>query len=257
MSFGKAYASVYDEFYRQKDYHREAQFVCEKLQEVWGPKPLRIMDIGCGTGLHDIEIVKAGHSVSGVDLSTEMLGRAELRRSEMAAEQQGRLAFFHGDGRTVRLDGTFDAVISLFHVMSYMAGEGDFDAALATVRSHLGVGGIFLFDFWCGAAVVKDPPEARERTVERDGIRICRRTTPFWDKARNTVKVRFDVEETDTAGQKLLETSEEHVMRYYFDEDITAALARNGFELVRQREWLTDLAPHEKAFGVYALAKAI
>jgi hypothetical protein len=136
--------------------------------------------------------------------------------------------------------------------MSYMAGDGDFAAALDTVRSHLQIGGALLFDFWYGPAVVADPPQRREREVTENGRRIRRITTPYWDKARDAVRIVFDVAEDERPA-----TSEEHVMRYFFEDTLRRDLAAAGFDWLELGEWLTGTAPDDKAFGVYVLAKAV
>ena len=91
MSFGQSYARAYDAFYRSKDYAAEARFVNRQLTKILGDKALDILDIGCGTGLHDIELVQAGHRVTGVDASAEMLTLAEARRPDHAAEFTGEI----------------------------------------------------------------------------------------------------------------------------------------------------------------------
>lgn len=251
MSFGPDYARAYDAFYHTKDYAAEARFVCDRLAALTGHGPLRILDIGCGTGLHDTLLVESGHDVTGADMSGDMLARADQRRDGLPATLRDKLRFTQGDARTLRTGRTYDAVISLFHVMSYMAGDGDFEAALRTARAHLEPGGAFLFDFWYGPAVLADPPRPRERSVSEGGVHIRRLTTPHWDKDRDCVRIVFDVEET--GGPK---SREEHVMRYFFEPGLRQALTAAGFETIEAGEWLTGAQPHDKAFGVYALAKA-
>jgi len=256
VNFGEDYAKAYDAFYRTKDYVGEAKFVRDRLRLVTGDGALNILDLGCGTGLHDVELVSAGHTVMGVDMSTQMLAHAVERRRKLPAAVQQRLEFRSGDARTVRAEQTFDAVISLFHVMSYMAGDGDFEVALATARSHLSPGGAFLFDFWYGPAVNADPPQKRERVVEDAGTRIRRTTTPHQDISRDIVRIVFDVEETKLATAETHHASEEHVMRYFFEETLRKSLLAAHFEVVEIGEWLTGHSPGTSSFGVYALAKA-
>lgn len=257
MSFSEHYAKAYDALYRTKDYPAEARFVRAQLQKIIGGTPLRILDMGCGTGLHAAELAGAGHIVVGVDMSAQMLARAEERRKMLSEPARSRLSFQVGDARNVRLGSTFDAVVSLFHVMSYMAGDGDFDAALATVRAHLKPGGAFLFDFWYGPAVLADPPQSRERIVEDAGKRIRRTTTPHWDRVQNVVRIVYDVEETDLATLGATHMSETHVVRYFFEDALKASLVAAGFQLVGLGEWLTELAPSPSTFGVYILARAV
>ena len=257
MSFGQSYARAYDAFYRSKDYPAEARFVNQRLSKLLRDRKLNILDIGCGTGLHDVELVRAGHTVTGVDTSTEMLAHAQARRAALPAELQERLQFLPGDASNVRVGKTYDAVISLFHVMSYMAKDDAFPAALNTARAHLGPGGALLFDFWYGPAVIAAPPQRREREVEEGGKKIRRITAPFWDKTQNTVRIAFEVLETDVATGQSNASSEEHVMRYFFTSDLERALPASGFEIVEICEWLTGAAPGENSFGVYVLARAI
>jgi SAM-dependent methyltransferase len=255
MSFGPEYARSYDAFYRSKDYAAEARFVRERLATVVNDEALCILDIGCGTGLHDAILAEAGHTITGADMSDGMLARAIQRRDALPGPLRKKLNFVQGDARTLRTGHTYDAVISLFHVMSYMAGDGDFEAALRTARAHLKPGGAFLFDFWYGPAVLADPPQARERMVDENGVQIRRMTTPYWEKARDAVRIIFDVEEVvDGPARK---STEEHVMRYFFEDGLRQALQQAGFETLEVREWLTAARPHEKSFGVYALGRAI
>lgn len=42
-------------------------------QEISFNKELKILDIGCGTGRHSIELAKRGYNLTGIDLSENML----------------------------------------------------------------------------------------------------------------------------------------------------------------------------------------
>ncbi len=141
--------------------------------------------------------------------------------------------------------------------MSYMAGDGDLDAALETVRAHLAPGGAFLFDFWYGPAVIANPPHARERSVDESGRHIRRMTTAHWEPERDIARIVFDVEETNLTTGTKTKLSEEHIMRYYFEDGLHKSLAAHGFEVLDFGEWLTGLAPTTSTFGVYALARAV
>jgi 2-polyprenyl-3-methyl-5-hydroxy-6-metoxy-1,4-benzoquinol methylase len=58
---------------------------CEFIEkEITYVKSARILDIGCGTGRHAIELARRGYTVTGVDLSESQLARA---REKAAAEQ--------------------------------------------------------------------------------------------------------------------------------------------------------------------------
>jgi SAM-dependent methyltransferase len=256
MKFGEKYARAYDLLYVQKDYAAESRFVLQKLNERSQTVPLCVLDMGCGTGQHDIEFARAGLEITGLDLSDDMVRLASDRRAKAGPDLRQRLTFVQGDARSVRLGRKFDAVLALFHVMSYMAVDGDFEAALRSARAHLNPGGVLVFDFWHGAAVVAQPPERRERAVASETAIIKRITTPDWDPSKHLVSVRFDIEKTDLESNAVDTNSETHVMRYFFEAEIEKALEMTGFKLVELAEWLTGDVPSEKSFGVYAVAHA-
>ncbi|MNP23026.1 Ubiquinone biosynthesis O-methyltransferase [compost metagenome] len=68
-----------------------------------------ILDIGCGTGRHSIELAKRGFKVTGVDISQGMLAEAE----KAAAEAGVQVEWVHSDAVTYIPDKKFDAVICL------------------------------------------------------------------------------------------------------------------------------------------------
>ncbi len=72
-------------------------------------KSLRILDIGCGTGRHCIELASRGYNVLGVDLSESQLQRAR----EKAAERNLNIPFLQHDARNMPFDKAFDLAIMM------------------------------------------------------------------------------------------------------------------------------------------------
>ncbi len=78
-------------------------------QEIGFNKSVRILDIGCGTGRHSIELSKRGYQVTGIDLSDSQLVRAREK-----AEKQGQnIDFLKHDARILPFKNEFDLVIML------------------------------------------------------------------------------------------------------------------------------------------------
>ena len=78
-------------------------------QEITCDKSLKIIDIGCGTGRHSIELVKRGYQITGIDLSESQLKRAR----EKAKEQGVEIDFQKHDARNLPFKGEFDLAIML------------------------------------------------------------------------------------------------------------------------------------------------
>jgi 2-polyprenyl-3-methyl-5-hydroxy-6-metoxy-1,4-benzoquinol methylase len=78
-------------------------------QEIRYDKSLRIIDVGCGTGRHAIELSKRGYRITGIDLSESMLTRAR----EKAKKLNLKIDFQKHDARNLCFAGEFDVAIML------------------------------------------------------------------------------------------------------------------------------------------------
>jgi SAM-dependent methyltransferase len=100
------YAIKYDNEVFTKGTLKEVDFL-EK--EIDGNRDLKILDIGCGTGRHSIELARRGFQVTGIDLSENMLQRAK----EKAIEAGISVDFQQADARSFHLSEQFGLVIML------------------------------------------------------------------------------------------------------------------------------------------------
>ena len=65
---------------------------CDFIEkEIDHDKSLKIIDIGCGTGRHAIELTKRGYNVTGVDLSKSQIKRAREKAQEAGANIDCRI----------------------------------------------------------------------------------------------------------------------------------------------------------------------
>ena len=114
------YARYYDLLYRDKDYAAETEYVAGLIRK-FHPSARSILELGSGTGIHASLLAEKGYEVTGIDLSLDMVNIA--RSNGEATPQPLTLnlqpIFLEEDIREVRLNELFDAVIALFHVISY------------------------------------------------------------------------------------------------------------------------------------------
>ncbi|PSV99576.1 class I SAM-dependent methyltransferase [Photobacterium lipolyticum] len=134
----------YGKHYDQECFTQGTLGECDFIeQESAHNKQLRILDIGCGTGRHVIELTKRGYTnVMGVDLSGSQIVRAK----EKAAAEQLDIDFRVADARNLRFNSEFDLIIMLceggFPLME--TDEMNFEI-LRNARDALAEGGKLIF----------------------------------------------------------------------------------------------------------------
>jgi len=128
--FFDSHAPVYMHNVFTKNTLREVDFLLEELALQPGSS---ILDVGCGTGRHSIELAKRGYAVTGLDLSAEMLAQAE----EGAKAAGVKVNWVRSDAARFSLAEKYDAVISLCEGSLGLLGQADdpIDQPLAILRN--------------------------------------------------------------------------------------------------------------------------
>jgi SAM-dependent methyltransferase len=242
MSVFCNYAKYYDLLYKDKNYAAEAKHV-DKILRRFLPHPQTVLELGCGTGAHAVHLIKYGYDIHGVDISETMLARAEKNKEKLNPFLNRHLSFSAGDIRNIRLQSSYDAVIALFHVISYLPKNEDIQAVLSTVRSHLKRGGIFLFDCWYGPAVLAEKPEVRMKNFEDERYKIIRKAEPEMIANANIVNVTYQLLAEDKTDGQVEKIEESHRMRYLFKPEIEIFFSSSGIEMVDFFEWMTGREP--------------
>jgi 2-polyprenyl-3-methyl-5-hydroxy-6-metoxy-1,4-benzoquinol methylase len=100
------YGNTYDKESFTQGTEGEVAFI---QKELGYDKSKRILDVGCGTGRHDIELAKLGYIITGIDLSKSQLKRAK----EKAALAGVEIDFQLMDARELNYTSEFDFVMML------------------------------------------------------------------------------------------------------------------------------------------------
>ena len=139
---------MYDELARYYDLSHDrliedVPFLLQQATESGGP----VLEIGCGSGRLLVPLARAGLDVTGVDLSPEMLARAEARLAAEPAGVRRRVRLLGSDVRTLRLPGEETFGLILFGYNTFMhLDETAAGAALKQLRPLLRPGGRLLID---------------------------------------------------------------------------------------------------------------
>lgn len=237
---------VYDLLYREKDYAGEVAYLLALLAEYHGAVKT-VLDLGCGTGRHAVHLLARGLEVTGVELSPQMAERAR---------KVPHLDVIEGDVRDVRLGRRFDAVVALFHVVSYQTSIDDLERTFLTAAEHLDPGGLFVFDVWSTPAVLTQRPEMRMRSFAGADLEVVRSAHPVERPYESVVEVKYTLVVTDQRTGEDREIHETHVMRHLTSGEVELLARLSGFIVLRSEEYLTGAGPSDSTWGVcYVLRK--
>ena len=253
MKIFDKYSDYYDLLYKDKDYAAEADYV-KRLIKKHSSNAKSVLNMGCGTGNHDFLLAERGYHITGIDNSEVSIEKAHSKLANFNSKSS-ILNFKQGDIRNIRLNQTFDVVISLFHVMSYQNTNDDLRAAFTTAKVHLKQGGLFIFDCWYGPAVLTDRPDIRVKHAEDKAISVIRVAEPEMIASENIVNVNYHVIIKNKLTDKMTELRETHKMRYLFKPEIEDMLVNLGFTPVICTEWMTDKAPDFDTWNVCFVAR--
>jgi 2-polyprenyl-3-methyl-5-hydroxy-6-metoxy-1,4-benzoquinol methylase len=180
-------------------------------QELKYNKSLKILDVGCGTGRHTIELTKRGYSVTGIDLSESQLQRAK----EKARFDRLVIDFQRQDVRNLPFNQEFDVAIMLceggFSLME--TDEMNFEI-LKNVTRSLKAEAKFIFTTLNGLFPLIHSVEKFHTESTEEGNAIYQNNSFDLITFRDYSIIEF---EDDFGNKKTLECNE----RYYLPCEIT------------------------------------
>ena len=134
--YGK-FAGLYDPLMKDVDYDRWAEYIASFLPE----GSLRIADCACGTGEMTLRLAKLGHTLTGVDISEDMLRVA----SEKARKAALKIPFICQDMAKLALHRPQDAIVCACDGVNYLDSIEDAAEFLAAAYNALKPKGMLLF----------------------------------------------------------------------------------------------------------------
>jgi len=202
----------YGQQYDQESFVKGTVGECDFIEkELCYDKSLKILDVGCGTGRHSIELSKRGYTITGIDLSEDMLNRAKQK----AEESSQNIEFLQYDARDLPFENEFDVAIMLceggFPLME--TDEMNFEI-LKNVTKTLKSPGKLIFTTLNGLFPLFNSIEEFTNSAHEEGDATYRNNTfdlmTFRD--HNITEL-----EDDDGNKKTLESNE----RYYVPSEIT------------------------------------
>jgi 2-polyprenyl-3-methyl-5-hydroxy-6-metoxy-1,4-benzoquinol methylase len=220
------YESLFENYGQKYDNENFTQGTvgeCDFIEnELKSDKSLKILDVGCGTGRHAIELSKRGYTVTGIDLSDTQLTRAR----EKAERNNLKINFVKQDARNLSFYNEFDITIMLceggFPLME--TDEMNFEI-LNSVTKSLRESGKFIFTTLNGLFPLYHSVEEFCDSTSEEGNATYRSNTFDLMTFRDHNITEF---EDDLGNKKTLECNE----RYYVPSEITWLLKSLGYKKI-------------------------
>ena len=224
-TFNLDYAKLYDNLYNKKDYQDESNKIIRLIKKHSSKKieNIKILDYGCGTGNHLSYFKKYTRNLFGYDKSKSMIKLAKQK-------EINKSILFHSSKKSIlSKDIKFDAVVMLFDVFSYLKNNDDINKELKFIKSIMKKNGLFIFQFWYGPSVMYANPKDFKKDIIINEKKILKECKSKINLNLNLVDIRYNFYN----HKKKIIFSENHVIRYFFKDEIKNILKINNFNLLK------------------------
>ncbi|WP_432776231.1 methyltransferase domain-containing protein [Brevibacillus gelatini] len=230
MSNMYQWADYYD--LTQRGVAGDVEFYLEEAKQAGG----KVLDLACGTGRIAIPLAQAGIEVTGIDLSPDMLARAQKKAKEQGVTTG--LTLLQGDMRSFDLGETFSLIMIPFRSFLHLLHIQEQMKALRCIRKHLAPGGKLALNVFV--------PKINHFQEENEKMSL-RGTYPLpsggevlmWDYTRydhfqQLCEVTRTYERTDARGTVVERVNGRFVLRYIFPTELHHLLRLNGLKVTRR-----------------------
>lgn len=136
-----ALAASYDRLTNDVDYEATVEFY-KQILEREGLKPRTVLDLACGTGSVTKILAEKGFSVTGVDMSEEMLTEAFMKVQDLPNPPR----FICQKLQELYVPRGVDLAVCALDSLDYITNPDDCAEAIRRTYKALNPGGIFIFD---------------------------------------------------------------------------------------------------------------
>jgi len=228
MSLYDELGDKYDLMIRWKPrLEREAPFFQRLFSET---RAARVLDLGCGTGHHAKLFRNWGLEVVGVDPSSSLLeiarGHGESRLKLETEDEKLRFVEADFSNFKDRVQGPFDAVISLGNTLPHIEDVATMENVLNSIFALLRPGGVFLFQNRNYDRLLKTQERFLLPTTFREGEqeRLFFRFNDFEGD-----KVRFNVVEFTRVNQSWIQEIHSALLSPWKHDDLEQMIKAAGF----------------------------
>ena len=233
MNSYDAIAELYDDDMGRNNSGADIDFFRDHARRTQG----RVLELGCGTGRITLPLVKDGHHVVGVDISSRMLDVLERKaRQSLSDGERTRLVVANANMRDFTSDEQFSLILCPFCAFNYLVSQDDQVALLNNTRANLAAEGLFIVDSFVPKYEILSQPDPLEsfdyeRTLG-DGTIVRRYKTITQDRTAQINEIRRSYELYDRAHRLKDTVRMQTRIRYMFKAEMEYFLRCHGFAIV-------------------------
>ncbi|MFQ5872364.1 MAG: class I SAM-dependent methyltransferase [Dehalococcoidia bacterium] len=208
----------------------DIEFYVGLPRESGGP----VLELGCGTGRVLIPTARAGVTITGVDLSDQMLDACRRKLTQEPTEVQARVDLIQGDICDFKLGRKFKLVTIPFRPFQHLITVEDQLACLACVHRHLEPEGRFVLDVFNPDIGLLTPrkEEGGEQSFRmpdgREVVRTFRNASVDLHRQVIDAELIYYVSHPDGGQERRVHS---FPMRYFFRFELEHLLLRAGFQV--------------------------
>lgn len=227
------YQALYENFsdYDTEPYTQNTAIEAAFIQQQLSSDTKSILDIGCGTGRHALELARKGYTVTGIDLSEDLIRQAKAKAGKLGAA----VNFVVQDACKLPFEAEFDAAILMCEgAFSMMETDEKEQLILDGAAKSLRSGGKFIL-------------------TTTNALFMLAQGNPDFNLL--TFREKFTLEAKNSQGeQQTLQCDQ----RYYTPPELRRMLLWAGFEDVRffavtEQGFNADLKPCAQHFEFGAI----
>lgn len=224
-------AGFYEALYRKNldDDDKGIAAECDAIEKMFksvAGEVRRVVDAGCGTGVHSVELAKRGYDVRAFDYAKGIL---EVAKAQPRPEN-AKLSFEWGDMREFVATPPVDAVICMTNAFLCNYTPEFVDAALACFAKSIRPGGCLVVEATSYGNMLKrgDFADTYADSAAVGGREVMEVSRNEFDFKAGVLRERNSYFISDGAGKYSRHDSNNQLLLFDIDS-FKAALARNGF----------------------------
>ncbi len=230
----RQYDGFFAEFYDilHGSYDADIPFYLDLARANPGP----ILELGSGSGRLLLPLAEAGHEITGIDGSPDMLARCADRLRTLPESVSARVRLEQGDMFDFNLNRRFKLVLAACNTILHCVATDQLLALLRCARAHLEPGGLLVVDFSLPNVkkmLESDGVEEVFTVTHPDtGTQLVDEYRADYDFTRQIETIHMHIQEF--SGGKLLRSGESTTRRaVYFPREVALALGAEGYRIVR------------------------